>query len=134
MKHVVFPSLFLAAIIAAPPVLRAQETAPSDTQAAIEAAVKREATRQDARKFIEQGRKFEAQRDTLAAAQEFNKALQALRQIGGIVEPEHTNAVAGLARTTLTLADQERRRNNFAVAKAHIDRVLAEDPQNKLPL
>ena len=133
MNYVVLSSLCLAVAIATSPTLKAQVT-PSATDTAIEAAVKREAIRNDVRKYISQGRTLEAQRDVVAAAQQYNKALQGLRDIGGVVEPEHTNAVAGLARTTLALADMAMRAGRYDEAKAHIDRVLVEDPKNQLAL
>ncbi|HMJ89513.1 MAG TPA: hypothetical protein VK530_06835, partial [Candidatus Acidoferrum sp.] len=103
MNHAVFPSLCLAVVVAASPVLYAQDVTP-DTQAAIDAAVRRENKLMSVRNLIVQGRTFEAQRDILAASQAYNKALQGLREIGGVVEPERTDAVIGLAGTTLALA------------------------------
>src|ERR1043165_3828716 len=126
MNHAFFPSLCLAVAIGATPVLQAQDVQP-DTQAAIEAAVRRENKKMEVRNLISQGRTFEAQRDIVPASQAYNKALQGLREIGGTIEPEHTDAVSGLARTTLAIADSEMRSGNYPAAKVHIDRVLVED-------
>src|SRR3569832_165556 len=130
MNHIVLPSFCLAAFIAASSFVSAQTPAPAEdsqaTQAAIEAAVHRQAKLIEVRGLITQGRAAEAQHDIVSAAQSYNNALLGLRQIGGVIAPEHTDAVAGLGRTTLGLADQAMRAGNFQAARAHINRVLAE--------
>lgn len=131
MNYAALSSLCLAAVLGAT-ALQAQP--PSETDVAVEAAVKRQAKLIEVRNYLAAGKEAEARRETVAAAQSYNKALQALRQMGGVVEPEHQDAVAGLARTTLQLADQAIRRSQYAEAKVHIDRVLAEDPRNKQAL
>jgi len=132
MNHIGFPSLCLAAVIASAPFSGFGQTAPpAETDVAIDVAVKRQAKLIEVRGFIGQGRAAEAERDVVAGAQAYNRALQGLREIGGIIEPEHSDAVAGLARTTLVLADQAQRRGDYIGARAHITRVLNEDPKNK---
>src|SRR4051812_47133567 len=107
MNHAVFPSLCLAIAIAATPVLHAQDVVP-DTQAAIDAAVRRENKLMEARNLINQGRTLEVQRDIVPASQTYNKALQSLREIGGVIEPERPEAAAGSGGTLPALAIQEK--------------------------
>ncbi len=133
MNPAAFPSLCLAALLASASIVAAQDTSP-DTAAAIDAAVRKQAKLIEVRNRLVEGRAAETQKDDLAGSQAYNKALQSLREIGGEVGPERTDAVAGLARTTLRLADQAILRGDYGQARAHISRVLVEDAKHKLAL
>src|SRR4051812_15880032 len=128
--HVSLSCLCLSALLAA-----SMATAqPTDPQIAADVAVRRQAAVIDARERLVQARVAEARRETLAASQQYNKALELVQGIGTTADPERQEAIAGLARTTLVLADQAMKRGDFAEAKLHIDRVLKVDPRNKLAL
>ncbi len=131
MNSAVFPSLCLAALFATSSIVAAQD-ASGDTAAAIDAAVRKQAKLVEVRKLITEGRAAELEKNDVAAAQAYNKAIQSLRETGLAVEPERSDAVGGLSRTMLRLADDAMKRGDFPDAKAKITRVLLEDPKNKL--
>src|SRR5215212_6342185 len=124
-----FLSLCLSALLAAP-VAFAQ--APGDPAVAAEVAVRRQEQLIKARENLAQARVAEARREILYASQQYNKALEYVQGIGAMGDLERAEAISGLSRTTLMLADQAMGRGNFAEAKLHIDRVLKVDPTNEL--
>jgi tetratricopeptide (TPR) repeat protein len=125
-------SLFCAAFLAAPVCICAQ--VPSDTDAVVRAAVLRQSQLIEARNRLAEATAAETRNELMTASQLYNKALETLKNIGGNVEVEHTQAITGLSRTMLALADQAMRRGDYAGAKINIDRVLKEDPRNKTAL
>jgi type II secretory pathway component GspD/PulD (secretin) len=88
----------------------------------------------EAQNRVADARVAEARRETLAASQQYNKALELVQGIGPTADPVRQQATEGLSRTTLQLADQAMKRGDFAEAKLQIDRVLKVDPQNKTAL
>src|SRR5436190_10167126 len=124
-----FLCLCLSALLAAP-VSFAQTPADS----AAEVAVRRQEQLIKAREELAQARVAEARREILYASQQYNKALERVQGIGVMGDIERQEAIAGLSRTTLMLADQAMGRGNFVEAKLHIDRVLKVDPGNELAL
>lgn len=93
--------------------------------------MKRQAAVIDARTRLGEARLAEARKEILAASQQYNKALELVQGIGPMAEPERLEAVAGLSRTTLVLAERAMDREDFVEARLHIDRVLKVDPRNK---
>ncbi len=122
-------SLCLSALLAAP-VAFAQ--AQNDPAVAAEVAVRRQEQLIKARENLAQARTAEARKEILYASQQYNKALELVQGIGAMGDLERNEAVAGLSRTTLMLADDAMGRGNFTEAKLHIDRVLKVDPNNQL--
>ena len=124
-----FLCLCLSALLAAP-VAFAQ--APTDPAVAAEVAVRRQEQLIKAREKLAQARVAEARREILYASQQYNTALELVQGIGAMGDNERAEAISGLSRTTLMLADQAMGRGNFVEAKLHIDRVLKVDPTNEL--
>ncbi|HEY0552530.1 MAG TPA: hypothetical protein VGF13_23220, partial [Verrucomicrobiae bacterium] len=124
-----FLSFCLSALLAAP-VAFAQ--APTDPAVAAEVAVRRQEQLIKAREKLAQARVAEARREILNASQQYNTALELVQGIGAMGDAERGEAISGLSRTTLMLADQAMGRGNFVEAKLHIDRVLKVDPTNEL--
>jgi type II secretory pathway component GspD/PulD (secretin)/tetratricopeptide (TPR) repeat protein len=114
----------------AAPVAFAQ--APNDPVVAAEVAVRRQEQLIKAREKLAMARVAEARREILYASQQYNTALELVQGIGAMGDLERSEAISGLSRTTLMLADQAIGRGNFVEAKLHIDRVLKVDPTNEL--
>ena len=127
-----FSSLCLSALLTAS--LVTAQTPADPVQTATEVAVKMQARVIEARNRVADARAAEARRETLAASQQYNKALELVQGIGASAEAVRAEAVDGLSRTTLQLADQSMRRGDNAEAKLQIDRVLKVDPGNKTAL
>src|SRR5436190_12442191 len=121
--------LLCAAFLASPVYVFAQ--VPSDSETAVRAAVIRQSQLIEVRNRLAEATAAETRHELTTASQLYNKALETLKNIGGNVEVEHTQAITGLSRTMLALADQAMRRGDYAAAKIDIDRVLKEDPRNK---
>lgn len=132
--HAVLSSLCLSALLTASLVQaqNGQPAAPGDTAADV--AVRMQAAVVDARNLIGEARISESRMETLAASQKYNKALERLRGIGSTADAVRQEAVDGLVRTTLKLADQAIGRGDYADATLQLDRVLKVDPANKLAL
>lgn len=130
--HAALSSLCLSALLAASiPAARAQNDAPA---VAADVAVRMQARVIDARARLADAKVSEARRETLAASQQYNKALELVQGIGPSADPERSEAVAGLSRTTLQLADQAMKRAEYTEAELHLVRVLKVDPTNKIAL
>ena len=130
--HFALSSLCLSALLVAS-VANAQPV-PEPTVTAAEQAVKLQVRVIECRNRLADGRAAEARRETLAASQHYNKALELLQGVGTTADPERQQAVEGLSRTTLTLADQSMKRAEYTDAKPLIDRVIKVDPNNKMAL
>src|SRR5215203_5991787 len=98
-----FLSLCLCALLAAP-VAFAQ--APTDPAVAAEVAVRRQEQLIKAQGILAQARIAEARREILHASQQYNTALELVQGIGAMGDVERAEAIGGLSRTTLMLADQ----------------------------
>ena len=128
--HSAFSSLCLSALLTLPfASAHAQDDAPA---VAANVAVRMQERVINARTRLVEARLAESRKEILAASQQYNKALVLVEGIGPSADPERTEAIAGLSRTTLHLADQAMKRGEFDEAKLHIDRVLKVDPNNKL--
>ena len=97
-------------------------------------AVRWQARVLEAQQRITDARVAEARRETLSASQLYNKALELVQGIGETAEGVRQQAIEGLSRTTLQLADQAMKRSDYNDAKLHIDRVLKVDPRNEVAL
>jgi tetratricopeptide (TPR) repeat protein len=122
----------LSALLAASPVLAQAPIGPAET--ATDVAVRMQARVIEARNRVADARVAEARRETLAASQQYNKALELVQGIGASADTVRQEATEGLSRTTLLLADQAMKRGDHAQARLHIDRVLKVDPRNRLAL
>jgi type II secretory pathway component GspD/PulD (secretin)/tetratricopeptide (TPR) repeat protein len=128
--HAPFSSLCLSALLTFSLVsAQAQNDAPA---VAADVAVRMQERVINARTRLAEAKVAEARKEILAASQQYNKALELVQGIGPSADPERNEAVAGLSRTTLQLADQAMKRGDFDDAKLHIDRVLKVDPNNRL--
>ena len=130
--HFALSSLCLSVLLAAS--VATAQPAPDPTITAAEQAVKLQVRVIECRNRLADGRAAEARRETLAASQHYNKALELLQGVGTTADPERQQAVEGLSRTTLTLADQSMKRAEYTEAKPLIDRVIKVDPNNKTAL
>jgi type II secretory pathway component GspD/PulD (secretin) len=130
-NHVALLSLGLSALLAASST-HAQPGVPAETAADV--AVRFQARVLEAQQRVADARVAEARRETLLASQQYNKALELIQGIGVIADGVRQQAVEGLARTTLQLADQAMKRSDYLDAKLHIDRVLKVDPRNEIAL
>ena len=122
MRNHALSCLCLSALLAASHV---QGQAPADTAA--DMAVRWQARVLEAQQRITDARVAEARRETLSASQLYNKALELVQGIGETAEGVRQQAIEGLSRTTLQLADQAMKRSDYNDAKLHIDRVLKVD-------
>jgi type II secretory pathway component GspD/PulD (secretin)/tetratricopeptide (TPR) repeat protein len=129
MRNHALSCLCLSALLAASHV---QGQVPADTAA--ENAVRWQARVLEAQQKITDARVAEARRETLSASQLYNKALELVQGIGETAEGVRQQAIEGLSRTTLQLADQAMKRSDYNDAKLHIDRVLKVDPRNEIAL
>ena len=130
--HFALLSLCLSVLLAAS--AATAQPAPDPTITAAEQAVKLQVRVIECRNRLADGRAAEARRETLAASQHYNKALELLQGVGTTADPERQQAVEGLSRTTLILADQSMKRSEYTEAKPLIDRVIKVDPNNKTAL
>ena len=129
--HAALSSLCLSVLLAS---VAIAQPAPEPAVTAAEQAVRLQVRVIECRNRLAEGRAAEARRETQAASQHYNKALELLQGVGVTADPERQQAIEGLSRTTLALADQSMRRAEYAEAKPLIDRVIKVDPQNKLAL
>jgi type II secretory pathway component GspD/PulD (secretin)/tetratricopeptide (TPR) repeat protein len=128
--HAPFSSLCLSALLTFSLVsAQAQNDAPA---VAADVAVRMQERVINARTRLAEAKVAEARKEILAASQQYNKALELVQGIGPSADAERNEAIAGLSRTTLQLADQSMKRGDFDEAKLHIDRVLKVDPNNRL--
>ncbi len=128
--HAALSSLCLSALLTFPLVsAHAQNDA---STVAADVAVRMQEKVIQARNRLAEAKVAETRKETLAAAQQYNKALELVQGIGTSADAERNEAIAGLSRTTLQLADQAMRRGEYDQAKLHIDRVLKVDPGNKI--
>jgi type II secretory pathway component GspD/PulD (secretin)/tetratricopeptide (TPR) repeat protein len=128
--HAPFSSLCLSALLTFSLVsAQAQNDAPA---VAADVAVRMQERVINARTRLAEAKVAEARKEILAASQQYNKALELVQGIGPSADAERNEAIAGLSRTTLQLADQAMKRGDFDEAKLHIDRVLKVDPNNRL--
>jgi type II secretory pathway component GspD/PulD (secretin)/tetratricopeptide (TPR) repeat protein len=128
--HAPFSSLCLSALLTFSLVsARAQNDAPA---VATDVAVRMQERVINARTRLADAKVAEARKEILVASQQYNKALELVQGIGPSADAERNEAIAGLSRTTLQLADQAMKRSEYDEAKLHIDRVIKVDPNNKL--
>lgn len=125
-------SLSLSALLAAFSVHAQPAANPADTAADV--AVRFQARVIEAQQRVADARVAEARRETLLASQQYNRALELIQGIGVIADGVRQQAIEGLSRTTLQLADQAMKRSDYPDAKLHIDRVLKVDPRNEIAL
>jgi type II secretory pathway component GspD/PulD (secretin)/tetratricopeptide (TPR) repeat protein len=130
--HAAFSSLLLSAVLATSPSFGQALVAPAEI--ATDVAVRMQARVIEARNRLADARTAEARRETLAASQHYNRALDLVQGIGVSADAVRQEAIEGLSRTTLQLADQAIKRGDYAQAKLQIDRVIKVDPGNKLAL
>ncbi len=127
--HAALSSLCLSALLTISLVPARAQDAPA---VAADVAVRMQEKVIQARNRLAEAKVSETRKETLAASQQYNKALELVQGIGTSADAERNEAIAGLSRTTLQLADQSMKRGEFDQAKLQIDRVLKVDPGNKL--
>ncbi len=127
--HAALSSLCLSALLTISLVPARAQDAPA---VAADVAVRMQEKVIQARNRLAEAKLYETRKETLAASQQYNKALELVQGIGTSADAERNEAIAGLSRTTLQLADQSMKRGEFDQAKLQIDRVLKVDPGNKL--
>ena len=127
--HAALSSLCLSALLTISLAPARAQDAPA---VAADVAVRMQEKVIQARNRLAEAKVSETRKETLAASQQYNKALELVQGIGTSADAERNEAVAGLSRTTLQLADQSMKRGEFDQAKLQIDRVIKVDPGNKL--
>jgi hypothetical protein len=126
MTKAVFFSLGLAALLAAPAPVLAQDS----TTIAVNEAVLRQHNTIVLRNKLAEARATEKRGDIAAAAKLYQEAVTLAQQIGSGIEAENAQAVAGLSVTRLTLAREARSRGDLRDADVQIQQVLKADPKN----
>ncbi len=129
MIYSALSSLCLVALLFATTV-SAQAQAASDTQAAIDDGIRRQAMTLKMRQILADAQATQKRNETAAAAKKYEDALALIAQIGANVESENKMILSGLIEVRLQLADQAMRRTDYGAATLQLDRVLKLDPRN----
>lgn len=111
-------------VVAAPPI--------SDTQAAVEESVRRQAATLELRRKLDLARQAEARKDTPAAAKLYSDAWNLVAFVGPERVPQEAQAAkAGLVSTHLAVAAEAQRHGELYEADTHIKQILAAEPGNR---
>jgi type II secretory pathway component GspD/PulD (secretin)/tetratricopeptide (TPR) repeat protein len=131
MKILVIRSLFLAAFFSSCILpLQAQR---SNTDAAIDESVRREALKRDLDAKLVQAADAQQRAALNEAARLYTEAFDIAKKIkaGPGTESQYYLALDGFTQTRLALAEQAQRAGNFAAADDQFARILREDPNNQ---
>src|SRR5215203_4287136 len=109
-NHAALLSFCLSVLLTTSSVMAQAPLAPAET--ATDVAVRMQARVIEARNRVADARVAEARRETLAASQHYNKALELIQGIGPSADAVRQEAIDGLSRTTLQLADQAMKRGD----------------------
>jgi tetratricopeptide (TPR) repeat protein len=119
----------LAALVALPATVLAQDDNDS-TAMAVNEAVLRQANTIVLRDKLAEASRANQSGDIVTAAKLYQESCELVQQIGSGIDPEAAQAVSGLATTRLALAKQDQANGDLRDASTQVQQVLNVDPKN----
>jgi general secretion pathway protein D len=102
----------------------------ASTETAIQVAVRKQADTITLRQKLAEAQAAQARNDLEVAAKLYDSAYELTQSIGGGVEAETAQVVAGLVQVRTALARQAQTSGDYKTANAQISRVITVDPRN----
>ncbi len=125
------PQLVLTVLLAIAAPAFAQEDSANAPAAAVQEAVRRQASTVELRQKLIEAGQAEQHRELLAAAKLYQAAYKLSQEVGSGIDAETKSAIAGVSRIGAALAQQAQELGDYKGAEARIKSALLVDPKNQ---